>query len=491
MLSFRSQLVFALTVLLLAFAAAAAVLLLALQGADPRAVLRELAAPGERQRVALVAAGFIAAAAATAWVVAWLAARPLRNLTKRVQNLERGDFDSVVPRGGPREIRAFANAFARMARSLKQSHEALQQSEEKLRLSYRAAHLWPWEASLQRGYFRWMHFPADDGRPTMREEPLENVLARVHPDDLEPVRKALETTEHMRPFQLEFRYTRPDGEMIWLASRGECLRRVMGPVLIGVNLDVTQRRRVEELERDRERLAAVAHIAAELSHEINNPLAAVAGALYLLKGAVPGTEAHRHCLEIATDATDRISHIARQLLGLYQRTEGAVALDMAAVVRDVLEVYREQAQARRVRLSAELPPEAPLSGHAVELRTAIANVVANALTSVLPEGCVRVRVRNVRERRLGREGVRITVSDNGGGIPAEHLNRVFEAFFSTSAQRGTGLGLWVTSNIIRKHFGSIRVRSSQDAGRHGTTVSIFLPRLEADDALRLGPTRAA
>jgi signal transduction histidine kinase/HAMP domain-containing protein len=442
-----------------------------------------------RRRFAIIAAIFLVFAAGLALLMAYLMARPLRALTRRVETMSRGDFDSVVPRGGPTEIRAFANAFARMARSLKQSHEALQQSEEKLRLSYRAAHLWPWEASMQRGYFRWMDFPPE--RPVMREEPLDAVLARIHPDDVEQVRKALSTTEHMKPFQLEFRYTKPDGEMIWLASRGECLRRITGPVLIGVNLDVTHRRRVEELERDRERLAAVAHIAAELSHEINNPLAAVAGALYLLKGAVPGSEAHRHCLEIATDATDRITHIARQLLGLYQRTAGAEAVDLATIVREVIDVYREQAQARHVRLTADLPPAAPLSGHPVELRTAVANVVANALTSVAPEGHIVVRVRHVHEGRLGREGVRITVADNGGGIAAEHLNRVFEAFFSTSTQRGTGLGLWVTSNIIRKHHGSIRVRSSQAAGRHGTTVSIFLPRLDSEEALRLGPTRAA
>jgi signal transduction histidine kinase/HAMP domain-containing protein len=442
-----------------------------------------------RNRFAVLAVIFVAFAAGLALLLAYLMARPLHALTRRVETMSRGDFDSVVPRGGPTEIRAFANAFARMARSLKQSHEALQQSEEKLRLSYRAAHLTPWEASLTHGYFRWMDFSVDP--PVMREEPLAGVLARVHPEDLDRVQNALSITEHLRPFQLEFRYSKPDGEMIWLASRGECLRRITGPVLIGVNLDVTHRRRVEELERDRERLAAVAHIAAELSHEINNPLAAVAGALYLLKGAVPGSEAHRHCLEIATTATDRITHIARQLLGLYQRTAGAEPVDLVHLVREVLEVYREQAQARRVRLTADLPQEAPLTGHAVELRTAVANVLANSLTSVPPEGRVVVRVRRVHERRLGREGVRITIADNGTGIAAEHLNRVFEAFFSTSEQRGTGLGLWVTSNIIRKHYGSIRVRSSQSGARHGTTVSIFLPSLDADEATRMGAkTRA-
>ena len=258
-----------------------------------------------------------------------------------------------------------------------------------------------------------------------------------------------------------------------------------------MNLDVTHGRRVDEIERDRERLAASAHIAAELAHEINNPLAAVAGALYLLKSTRAGTPEYTHCIDIAKDATDRITHIARQLLGLYQRAEGAERVDMSRIVREVLDMYRDQARARQVRLTADLPGEAPLTGHTAELRTAIANVVSNALANVSVDGHVVVRVRRSRDRALGRDGIRIIISDNGSGIAPENRRRVFEAFFSTSQQRGTGLGLWVTSNIVRKHYGSIRVRSAQAGDRPGTTVNIFLPRLDADETSRLGSANRA
>jgi signal transduction histidine kinase/HAMP domain-containing protein len=422
-------------------------------------------------------------------LLAYVMARPLVALTRRVEAMSAGDFDSVVPRSGPAEIRTFADAFARMARSLKQSHEALRQNEEKLRLSYRAAHLWPWEASLTRGYFRWMEF--DDDKPIMREEPLSSVFEHVHAEDRAMVLQTLETTPPGSTFHIEFRYSTRDGDTIWLASRGEVLQRITGPILIGVNLDVTNRRRMEELERDRERLAASAHIAAELAHEVNNPLAAVSGALYLLRGAMPGTKEYDHCLDIATEATDRITHIARQLLGLYQQSGKAEPLDVTRVIREVLDLYRRQANTQDVRLTADLPAEAKVSGNPAELRTAIANVVSNALANVGQDGHIVVRVRTTRERRIGRNGVRITVSDNGSGIAPENRGRVFEAFFSTSEQRGTGLGLWVTSNIIRKHYGTIRVRSAQHGPRPGTTVSIFLPRRDSEDALRHSATHAA
>ena len=451
----------------------------------------ELLAPAVRlrRRFSLMVAVFLVVAGGSAFVLAYVMSRPLVALTRRVETMSRGDFGSVVPRGGPSEIRTFADAFARMAHSLKQSHEALQQNEEKLRLSYRAAHLWPWEASIIRGYFRWIDFSGE--QPVVHEEPLETVIERVHPEDRDFVLRTLDATELEGKFHLEFRYLKPDGQTIWIASRGERIRRAAGPALIGVNLDVTQRRQLDEIERDRERLAASAHIAAELAHEINNPLAAVAGALYLLKSTRAGTPEYAHCIDIAKDATDRITHIARQLLGLYQRAEGAERVDMSRIVREVLDMYRDQARAQQVKLTADLPGEAPLTGHVTELRTAIANVVSNALANVSLDGHVVVRVRRSRERSMGRDGIRVTISDNGSGIAPENRRRVFEAFFSTSQQRGTGLGLWVTSNIVRKHYGSIRVRSAQAGERPGTTVSIFLPRLDAEETSRLGAASRA
>lgn len=454
--------------------------------------LAELLQPSAllRWRFAGVAALFLVVAAAVAFPLAHVIARPLRILTRRVEGMGRGDYDSPVPRSGPAEVRQFADAFAVMARSLRESYAALRASEEKLRLSYRAARLWPWECSPTRGLFRWMDFSGPE--PVAHEEQLDLLLARVHPDDRDALARGLAPDAPGGAVHFEFRYTKLDGETIWISSRGERIQRITGPVVIGVNLDVTHRRRMEELERDRERLAASASIAAELAHEINNPLAAATGALYLLKDLRPGTDEHARCLDIASDATQRITRIARQLLGLYHRSAGAERVDLAQLVAEVADAYGLEAASRSVTLRVDLRGEAPLVAQPAELRTAVANVVKNAITSVGTAGAVAVRVRNTRERGgLGRPGVRVTVADSGAGIAPAHLGRVFEAFFSTREERGTGLGLWVTSNIVRKHYGHIRVRSAQAGPRHGTTVSIFLPRLDPDDALRASPHRAA
>jgi signal transduction histidine kinase len=93
----------------------------------------------------------------------------------------------------------------------------------------------------------------------------------------------------------------------------------------------------------------------------------------------------------------------------------------------------------------------------------------------LSQGSLAVRVAPGRDWTDGREGIRITVADNGSGIPPESLGRIFEPFYTTKKDTGTGLGLWVSKGIVRKHGGSIRVRSRLGGRASGTVFSIFLP----------------
>jgi signal transduction histidine kinase len=86
-----------------------------------------------------------------------------------------------------------------------------------------------------------------------------------------------------------------------------------------------------------------------------------------------------------------------------------------------------------------------------------------------------VRVRTSRDWKTERNGIRIIVADMGGGIAREHCAKLFELFFTTKGEKGTGLGLWVTQGIVHKHGGFIRVRSSDTVGRSGTVFSLFLP----------------
>ncbi len=117
-----------------------------------------------------------------------------------------------------------------------------------------------------------------------------------------------------------------------------------------------------------------------------------------------------------------------------------------------------------------------VSGYSGELRQLLSNLLVNAVDAMADGGALQVRAAAGRDWSDGREGVRITVADNGSGIPRDHLRRIFEPFFTTKKDTGTGLGLWVSRGIVQKHGGSIRVRSRTDGRTTGTVFSIFLPQ---------------
>jgi signal transduction histidine kinase len=109
----------------------------------------------------------------------------------------------------------------------------------------------------------------------------------------------------------------------------------------------------------------------------------------------------------------------------------------------------------------------------------LTNLLVNAVDALDNGGSVQVRVRAGRQWSNEQEGVRITLADNGSGIPPESLGRIFEPFYSTKKDAGTGLGLWVSRGIVQKHGGSIRVRSHIEGARRGTVFSVFLPNGQA------------
>lgn len=440
-----------------------------------------------RRRFALLVLAFFAVAVGLAFVIAHFLFRPLRRLTERVQRLSDGDYDSPIPQEGPSEMRAFAATFAAAAAALRESRAALLHTHERLQLTYLAARLWPWEISTATRRVWFTHF--EGGAARMYEESLDDVMARVHADDREAVRLALERAVISGGFEIEFRYTAAPGT-IWIASRGQRIDRPEGPILIGVNLDVTHRKRMEEIERERQTLAASGAIAAELAHEINNPLSAVTGALYLLRDHVPGPQ--QHYLEIAAENTRRIARIARQLLGVYGHSPATGNVDLCAIVEELVASHARQAEEKQIEIRLEMRSCPRIVAFTEELKSALGHVLSNSLRHLGRQGTIVVRVRPAREwNALGRRGVRVVIADNGAGIAAADHPQIFAAFFTTRDERGAGLGLWVTNNIIRKHYGSIRTRSALAGPRRGTTVSIFLPLVENEASRQHSPFRAA
>lgn len=241
--------------------------------------------------------------------------------------------------------------------------------------------------------------------------------------------------------------------------------------------DVTEQKKAERALRTTERLASVGRLAATVAHEINNPLEAITNLIYLAKtGAV--RDDVREFLAAAEQELDRISHITRQTLGFYRDTNNPSSVRIGEMLDPLVAVFAPRGRNKGVEIRSEVLDDASTHAVAGEIRQVIANLLSNSMDAVPSGGHIRIRVsgrRNHRDEPLA--GVRITIADSGHGIPADDRQRIFEPFFTTKKDVGTGLGLWVCKNIVDKHHGSIRVRSSTRPGRSWTVFSLFLPSL--------------
>lgn len=238
---------------------------------------------------------------------------------------------------------------------------------------------------------------------------------------------------------------------------------------------LVQYRKAEEALRKTEKLAIAGRLAASIAHEINNPLEAVTNVIYLMKMTTTDSSI-REYLEMAEYELARVTEITKQTLKFYREPVRPGPADVAEVCDSVLQLYAGKIAARNVRVHKELARIAPITAGPGELRQLLANLVGNALDAMRGGGHLRIRTRHGRHHGNGHSpGVRIAIADSGTGIPLDLRTKVFEPFVSTKGDTGTGLGLWVTSEIVKKYGGEIRLRSCVHPGRSGTTFSVFLP----------------
>jgi PAS domain S-box-containing protein len=237
-----------------------------------------------------------------------------------------------------------------------------------------------------------------------------------------------------------------------------------------------ERRRMEQVLFDSEKLAATGRLAASIAHEINNPLEAVQNALYLLQKELGEDAAKRPYLDIAARETQRMSRILRQMLGFYRQQEAMTAVDINGLVEEAGGLIVKRLRERGVQIANQLDPDLPpVRASADQLKQVLLNLLLNAADAMPKGGTITVATQagaGSETEVFGREAVQIQVRDTGEGIPDELLAQIFEPFFSTKPGKGTGLGLWVSQSIVQNHGGTMRVRSR--VGR-GTTFMITLP----------------
>ncbi|HUY94881.1 MAG TPA: GAF domain-containing protein, partial [Terracidiphilus sp.] len=299
-------------------------------------------------------------------------------------------------------------------------------------------------------------------------------IDRLHPDDRDRAVRAVEEAIASRtPLQHDFRIVRPDGEVRWISGRGQCTYAENGSprAIIGINLDITDRRAAEAALMRSEKLSSAGRLAATIAHEINNPLEAVTNLLFLARNSA-STQKDRF-LEDADRELQRIAHITRQTLGFYRESTAPRQFALDQTIREVVSLLSSLFTRRESEPVLDLQP---LTIEAVEgeIRQLLSNLVSNALDASPLGAPITMRLRKSWIRRGGgvHRAARISVADHGSGIPPSQLSRIFEPFFTTKKDIGTGLGLWVAREIATKHSGRIQVRSKPGLG---SVVSVLLP----------------
>jgi PAS domain S-box-containing protein len=250
-----------------------------------------------------------------------------------------------------------------------------------------------------------------------------------------------------------------------------------------IALDASDRKRSEEALRRSEKLAVTGRLAASIAHEINNPLEAITNLLFLLRNYNDLPDAAKQYVTMAEYEVHRIAEITQQTLRFYRQPTQPGRVTVEELLGSVLNLYHSRIHALDLRVERDYESELTLFCFAGEIRQVFANLVGNSIDASSVAGRLVVRARRSRDwRNPEQSGIRFTVADTGAGMEPEVREHIFEAFFTTKEVTGTGLGLWVSQEIILKHHGSVRVRSRSAAPSDGpprtdsgTVFEVFIP----------------
>ena len=250
-----------------------------------------------------------------------------------------------------------------------------------------------------------------------------------------------------------------------------------------IALDASERKRNEEALRRTEKLAVTGRLAASIAHEINNPLEAITNLLFLLRNFSELPDAAQQYVSMAEYEVHRIAEITQQTLRFYRQPTQPARTTLAELLDPVLSLYQTRLNALNIRVERDYDAEMTLFCFAGEIRQVFANLVGNAIDASSDGGRLVVRARRSRHwKNRSQTGVRFAIADTGAGMEPEVREHIFEAFFTTKETTGTGLGLWVSHEIILKHHGLVHVRSRAAASdsvaaqkSSGTVFQIFLP----------------
>lgn len=358
----------------------------------------------------------------------------------------------------------------------KRADEELAETRRQLELAIAGAKIGSWTVDPETGA-TWYSDRSREIHGLGRELRLDakTLKAYIHPDDWELVLASYRAGFPGDAIELEHRVVWPNGDVRWVQSIGTALRDASAKVhtVSGIHLDITDRKQAEmELARSRdallqsEKLASLGTLLAGVSHELNNPLAAIVGQAEMLEEDTRGTEFAERARKIRS-AAERSARIVQTFLAMARQRDGQrVMIDVNKLIASALELteyaLRTSGIAVRVIYGTALPP---VEGDRDQLHQVLVNLIVNA-QQAMEKGEAFEKVLTVRASLSQAGRVLVDITDTGPGVPAEMRARIFEPFFSTKKQgSGTGIGLSFSQGIVEAHGGTLRVEPSRD-GAH-------------------------
>jgi signal transduction histidine kinase len=219
----------------------------------------------------------------------------------------------------------------------------------------------------------------------------------------------------------------------------------------------------------------VGRLASSISHEINNPLEAITNILYLIAHNETLPDGLSELVAMARGELSRVSQIATQTLRFHRQAERPTWVTAKQLIEVVLKLYQGRLVNSGIELEVSYRTDIRILSLENDMRQVLNNLIANAIDAMRGGGRLLVRAHDATDHPSGRKGIRITVADTGHGMSDEVRRRIYEPFYTTKELNGTGLGLWISADIIDRHQGRITVRSSEHPMRHGTVFCLFLP----------------
>jgi signal transduction histidine kinase len=410
--------------------------------------------------------------------------QPLGQLVEASRALGRGEFQHRVATTGRDELAHLAQALNESAATLQNLYVTLHRREADLAEAQRLSHTGSFGWNPATGELAWSDETFRVFEYSQKVKPtIDLALQRIHPEDRYRVQEVLDRVSHNGTgWDFEHRLLMPDGSIKYVRSVTRATRDSSGqPSFIGAVVDLTPRKRAEEALRQAQatlarvaRVTTLGELTASIAHEINQPLAAAITnsntCLRWLARTPPNLEeARAAALRCSQDAT-RVADIIKRIRILFKKGEQQrEVVDVNEIIQEMIALFHQEADSRSVSIRSDLTIDLPtVSADRVQLQQVLMNLMLNGMEAMKGNGGELI----ICSQPVEGEQLFISVSDTGVGLPPEHVDRIFDAFFTTKPD-GTGMGLAISRSIIESHGGRLWVTAN--SGR-GATFCFTLPR---------------